>query len=97
MLAAATVAVSKPATRGGPAEAELFESHEREAVTALITAVDHRAGPSDTPSDPGPRLGPHILKSAPYYTGYVPVHADRRRPRGQVDGDVRARGLAARR
>ena len=70
MLAAATVAGVEPAHAADPPRRKPLDPHEREAVTALITAVD-LAQASDTPSDPGLAWDPHILKSA-NYTGYVP-------------------------
>jgi hypothetical protein len=68
LAAAALVLVETP--RAAPPSRKSLGPNEREAVLALIKAVD-LAQASDAPSDPALAWDHHILKSG-NYTGYVP-------------------------
>jgi hypothetical protein len=68
LVAAALVWVERP--RAAPPSRKPLGTNEREAVLALIKAVD-LAQASDSPSDPALAWDHHILKSG-NYTGYVP-------------------------
>lgn len=70
VLAALTCVRVGPARAADPPRRKPLGPNEREAVLALVKAVD-LAQAAGTPSDPGLAWEHHILKSG-NYTGYVP-------------------------
>jgi len=70
VLAALALSLVDPLSAADPPRRKPLGPNEREAILALIKAVD-LAQSSDTASDPGLSLDHHILKSG-NYTGYVP-------------------------
>jgi hypothetical protein len=69
-LLAVVVAHAVRLGAAGPPKRRPLGPNEREAVLALVKAVD-LAQAADTPSDPGLAFDHHVLKSG-NYTGYVP-------------------------
>jgi len=70
VLAVAALALVNPLSAADPPRRKPLGPSEREAVTALIKAVD-LAQVSDAASDPGLAWDHHVLRSG-NYTGYVP-------------------------